>query len=732
MLAALRVWFLGLLAVGSWALAIWGAPLAVPLGANAGPSEFSASRAQAVMTRILAGQKPHPAGTAENQAVRDRLLAELATLNVPAETLSGMSCLSRRYGISCGTVSDIVAEAIPGDGKAILLVAHLDSVAAGPGAGDDASGVAAVVETVRALKAGPAGRHPVLILITDGEELGLLGANLFLTHPEWAGRVGVVVNAEARGNQGPSYLFQTSAGDEKLIDLYARNVSRPATSSLYGEIYKYLPNDTDLTLFLRAGLPGFNFAFIGDVAQYHTPRDGSGNLSPASLQSQGDNVLGLVRGLEATDFAALTGGAAIYFDILQRWLPRLPLAFALPLAAGSFLVIALAGWLNRRHRPKLRRPLAGLVMPPLLLLGCVAMGFAVTALAGLIAGNANPAFAHPLALRIALASGAWAMALFTTPRAGATASWLWLSGAGVAAAIFAPGLSPYFIFPSLVAALLLLLTVGFGRGIALIFSALAALIVFIGFAASGEAIMGLSAHPLFTVPLAIGLTALLPVMAAQKMGEGFSRVSVFLALLIAVCATAVAGFQPSYSADQPERLNLRYVEKDGQAWWLADPVSQLPPSLRSAAAFSMTPQVVAAWNGYAAPGGIVQLPMPSASVTRDGNSVGLDLHGSADASGMALIVPAGLKSVTVSGVKVRAPEGRVTINCATPDCASVNMVLEFAGAPPKSLLLAEQRYGLPANAAFLLKARPDWAVPSGQGDVSVLAEDVAIPAGSAP
>ena len=73
-----------------------------------------------------------------------------------------------------------------------------------------------------------------------------------MSHAEWSGRVGVVINAEARGNQGPSYLFQTSAGDEKLVDLYARSVAHPATSSLYGEIYKYLPNDTDLTPFLQA------------------------------------------------------------------------------------------------------------------------------------------------------------------------------------------------------------------------------------------------------------------------------------------------------------------------------------------------------------------------------------------------------------------------------------------------------------------------------------------------
>ena len=89
-----------------------------------------------------------------------------------------------------------------------------------------------------------------------------------------------------------------------LIDLYARSMARPATSSLYDEIYKFLPNDTDMTPFLKAGLTGYNFAFIGDVAHYHTPLDRIENLDPSSLQSQGDMVLGLTRALQGADFAS--------------------------------------------------------------------------------------------------------------------------------------------------------------------------------------------------------------------------------------------------------------------------------------------------------------------------------------------------------------------------------------------------------------------------------------------
>jgi len=443
-------------------------------------------------------------------------------------------------------------------------------------------------------------------------------------------------------------------------------------------------------------------------------------------------VLGSARGLESDDWSNLKSSGAIYFDVLGRFLPRMAVSLALPLSLCAFIAIALAGWLNGRGRKPMRGKLAAALMPLLFLLGALAAGFALEAIARLIAGSAP--FAHPIALRVSLAAGVWMMALLCMNGSGATASWLWLAGLGIAAAIFAPGVSPYFLFPSLIAAVLLLLTIGFGRSVALAIAALVMLVVWIGFAAQGEAIMGIAAHPLFTIPAAIGLTALLPLMGAQKIGEGFWRFSVILSLLVALGAAITAGLEPAFSATQPERLNLRYVEQDGKSWWLADPVNDLPDSMRTAAAFSKDPLVLAAWRGYVAPAGIVQLPSPTATVSRNGASITLDLHGSNDADGMLLMVPPGLSSVAVNGAQVLGLSGGSNpsmINCAGGPCATAHVVLNFAGPVARSVLVAETRYGLPSDAAFLLKARPDWAVPSGppsgQGDMSFAAADVPIP-----
>ncbi len=710
---------MGLAAVLVWAALRPSVPLALPEDVT--PSVFSAARAGEMLERLLGEQPPRPAGSPANDAFRQRLLVQLSRLGVAARVEGGMSCAARRGAVMCAQVRNVVAEVLPGSGKAVVLMAHLDSVAAGPGAGDDASGVAILLETIRALKTGGATGHPVIALFSDGEEMGLLGAAKFLEDPLNRARIGVVINAEARGNRGPSYLFQTSAGDSALIGLYAQGAQRPAASSLYAEIYKYLPNDTDLTPFLREGIAGYNFAFIGNSAHYHTARDTLANLSRGSLQSQGDNVLSLARGLVTADFASLQGQDSIYFDVLG-FVPRLAASFALPLALLALAGIALAGWLNLRPR-RGRQGMMDFVLPPLLLAGAVGMGFALHGLAAVISGNPDPSFATPEYLRAAFMFGVFAVLLGCARGSGSIAAWGWLAGFGVAAAIFAPGLSPYFIFPAALAALLLLVSVRGGRTPALIAAAAGAMIVWLGFAAESEAIMGLSAHFLFTLPAALGLMALLPLLPPLE--KNVRAISAAAAFAAALGCCIYAGLQPAYSEDQPLRLNLRYAEKDGKSWLLADPVAKLPEGLRAAAKFSAAPQTLQSLRGYAAPMGQTRLPAPSISITRLENRLTLNLHGGRGASAMTLLLPEGLSAVSLGGTKLPAQSG--LLRCGTPDCASAQIILEFTGVLPKSLLLVEERRGLPVPVSDIAAARPAWAVPSGQGDMTYLATDMPVP-----
>ncbi|HJR57463.1 MAG TPA: M20/M25/M40 family metallo-hydrolase [Rhizomicrobium sp.] len=535
-----RIWLLGVSALGIWFLSVHGSGRPAVRPADAPATEFSAVRADAILARLLGPELPRSSGSPEAAAFRARLQAELAQLGIPHQAITQESCRSRRNGQRvCLPVTNIRAVLVPGENPEVLLMAHTDSVPRGPGAADDASGVATILETMRALKArGLAGRRPIAALFTDGEERGLFGAYAYAGDAVNRARTGVVVNVEARGNQGPSLLFQTHVGDAPLIDLYARAAPHPATSSLYAEIYKILPNNTDLTPFLEAGIAGANFAFIGNARQYHTLQDRRESISPVTLQHHGENVLALTDALSRTDPATLKGGGAIYLDILGRWLPRLPASWALPLSVLAFVGIAVAGWYTPRERRLPQLPVLAALTPLFLLLLCVGVGFGLHMLAGLIGGSANPSLENPLWLRLALAFGVWAAALLTARWAGAIACWLWFAGLAVGSAIFLPGLTPYFLFPALVAAPLLLLTIRSGRGTALFVSALTALVIWLGFNGGSEAIMGLAMHPIFTVTAGFALLSLLPLMAGRRLGG-----SALASLAVALAFAVVAGFQ---------------------------------------------------------------------------------------------------------------------------------------------------------------------------------------------
>jgi hypothetical protein len=723
-----RIWAFAVLAAGIWLLSAYGQSRPDGLGLDAPAAQFSAARADAVLGRILGPQRPRPAGSAENQAARERILKELADLGVPARMQSRMSCYGEgRWGfITCGTVNNIIASVAPGQGREIqgqeiVLMAHGDSVAAGPGAGDDASGVATILETIRALKARslPPG-HPIVVLFSDGEENGLLGAAAYLSDPDVRARTGAVINMESRGNQGPSFLFQTGAGDAKLIDLYADAVPRYAASSLYAEIYKYLPNDTDMTPFLAAGITGYNFAFIGNAAQYHTPLDRRENIDPRTLQQHGDNLLGLTDALSRADLAGLKSGNAIYLDVLGRWLPRLPQSWSLPLSIAAFVLIAFAGW--RRERQTAKPWLAAALMPLLLLSGCIGIGFLLHGLAAWLSGYPDPSFAYPFRMRLSLAFGVFAVALLVAGRAGAIACWLWLAGLAIVCAIWAPGLAPYFLFPALVAAPLLLVRVG---NLTLFAASLVGLVIWLGLNQGSEPIMGLRLHPLFTVTAAFALLPLLPLLTPAK-GKGFCAV---LSLILAFGLAVAAGLQPAYSEAAPQRLNLRYVESEGKAWWLAQAASRLPESLRAAASFSQAPRRLVEM-GYAAPAGTAKYAPPSATVTRQGDIVTLDIEAQGD--GIMLEVPAAarLRAATVGGVTVAGDEKRTSIVCGTPDCTASRrrIILRLASSAALSLDLRLYRRGLPPEGAKLVAARGPLAVPSQGGDRTVLTAKIAIPA----
>jgi hypothetical protein len=313
-------------------------PAAVTAAAPA--ADFSSARALEHLRAI--SREPHPIGSAGHAAARAYVLRALAEQGLAPEVQkTSVAYPAGPNLVRGGTVENVVARLKgAGGGKAVLLAAHYDTVANSPGAGDNGSSVAALLETARALKAGTPPRNDVILLFTDGEEVGLLGARAFVAEHPWAQEVGVALNFDARGDAGPVVMFETSEGNGGLIRELARFAPHPRASSLAYDIYRLLPNDTDMTVFKRASLPGLNFAHLEGSTSYHARTDDLEHTDERSLQHKGSYALALARGFGGAQPAAAKEGNAVYFDVLGATLVHYPAAWVMPLTALLVLLAA--------------------------------------------------------------------------------------------------------------------------------------------------------------------------------------------------------------------------------------------------------------------------------------------------------------------------------------------------------------------------------------------------------
>jgi hypothetical protein len=367
--------------VSAWLFVVFLAFLALikfkapePAPASASPTEFSAERG---LTHIGAiATVPHPVGSDANGAVRKYLLAQLSSLGLSPQVFDGTGVRNSGNSVIVAHTHDILGR-LPGvqSSGAIMLMAHYDSVPLAPGAADDGAGVAAILESLRALRARSPLKNDLIVLFTDGEEAGLVGAEAFATGHPWMKDVSLILNFEARGNRGPSMLFETSPGNSSLIEATAHFASHPVGSSLFYSLYKLLPNDTDFTIFRPYRISGLNFAFGENLQAYHSGLDSAQNLSLASLQHQGSYALELTQYFGQINLSQLKerNHDDVFFDWLGSSMITYSESWVLP---GEMLVtlLLLSGIVLNIRRSHVR---IGRVM--LAFLPCIAILLAVPA-----------------------------------------------------------------------------------------------------------------------------------------------------------------------------------------------------------------------------------------------------------------------------------------------------------------------------------------------------------------
>lgn len=763
-----------LIAAGGIALLLAAALLAyrtpAALGPDAPPAVFSASRAQALLKDLVGDDVPHPMGSAANSKVRELVVQRLTALGYSVELQTGLACSTFA---TCGNPTNIIAT-YGGDlagSDAVLLAAHYDSVPAGPGASDDGVGVAALLEIARILTVTPMRRHPVVLLVTDGEEAGLLGAQLFTREHRLAKKIIAAVNMDARGVSGLSLMFETGTANAWLMRLYAGAISEPVTNSSTYLIYKSLPNNTDFTIFKSASYQGFNLAFIGDVAHYHTPLDTWSNASISTIQHQGDNALGALNSLaDAPDLPQIAQESkpkdSVFFDVFARRVVIWPVIMIFPASLAAFLgLLGAAVLLFRRERLNAR----SLGFGVLAALVNVTMSGTLSLCVMLLLRSARrlpplgaPSWiAHPHAMHM----GFTALSLLS---AAATAAWLvkragfwgiWLGGSLIVAllalvtAVLVPAASYLLVMTAVTAALASLPALRYmaqGQEPSLVaadFAVLApGLVMFtllLPLLLLLYAALGAIAWPITTMALSMNAYFLMPLLTNAT--PGARRIVTSLAAAAAFLGISVTLLLPSYSPEWPQRLNIEYwFDSDqGEAhWWAQAAAGHLPDAMARGGKFERVAR--SRFEGTAATGFFADapsLPLAAPELQQIAATPGPRSHfdllvrsargaptafvvfpASADIQTIQVSTPAGPLPVKLR--KLRS--GATTFLVAALPADGMQFGIDTAAAS-MSVRVFDQSYGLPEelpDGKNLQRARPRNATSSQDGDVTVVQRTV--------
>jgi hypothetical protein len=701
-----------------------------PVRTQAAAGAFDAGRAKARLARILGDQRPHPVDSAADDAVRERLIGELRTLGLRPVVRDQTACnaFDKSRLVSCARVRNVIAAIGPPTGKALLLSAHYDSTPVGPGAADAGVGVATLLEVAALLRQRRLQR-PVLFLFNEGEELGLLGARAFLADPA-SRNVEAMLNFEARGVTGAVTMFETSRPNASAVAALGA-VERPFASSLMTDVYRLMPNDTDVSIFRERGWLTLNFAMVGNETRYHSAGDNLGALDPRSLQHMGDQALAAATRLSAGNPAS--GGNRIFIDVLGRGLVQMPLAAGLVLLAGLVVGFGLVAW---RRRALVRQPAAVLL--------AIVLAAGVAWLASAVMGELRVGSywrAHPEWTFLAIYASALLGVLLSLRSMGAgstreqlrAAFWLVFLLLGAGLATVAPGAIIYFLFPPL--AMLIGVAAGRWHRSAEPLGAVVALVLL--YVTWGEMLTLLEAlfspGPLWIVA-PLGSLLMIPALIELEpvLSRAARRAILTGSALLALAGWVVAGTAPAYSSDRQQIFTIEHVTSVPERrprWSVLNDLRPLPDGFRRGLDWALEELPHSKSKRWTAPAPPASLAPPEVQVvgraTRGhARAVRLRLrtHG---AERVMLTAPAdaAIRAAGIAGhvrpLKANVSDGRYFIRCSGRSCDGQVFIVVIGKPGPVPVTLVGMRNGLPAAAAPLLDARPDVARPQYTPDQTV-------------
>lgn len=272
------------------------------------PLPFDGIRAMTHVRALAEDIGPREAGSEQEEAAKDYVADYLTGL--------GYQVYVTAFALPGGRVSHNVRAVKPGASlSTVILGAHIDTVAGSPGANDNGSGVAVLLELARDLQ--PASVLPRLEFVFFGTEEVVgddpnqhhLGSRHYvdmLTPEEAAELAGMIsVDMVAFGNE---FLVRTM--DRGPLDL-ANMLLELAADTGISAIYALDPGETgwsDHEAFENAGYPVAWLERRPD-ATHHTADDTHAHCEPELVQQTGEFLLSFITTLEAGDLEMLQAAA---------------------------------------------------------------------------------------------------------------------------------------------------------------------------------------------------------------------------------------------------------------------------------------------------------------------------------------------------------------------------------------------------------------------------------------
>jgi hypothetical protein len=265
-------------------------------------ADFSGENAFAILKVLANDIGPRPMGSPAEQRALAYAVSKFAEYGcqesyvIPCTVAQGINTNS---GIAVGVLKG-------NTGRIIVIGGHIDSAGPEiPGANDDGSGAACVMELARVL--GRSRHESTLVFCCwGGEEEGLLGSDYFVDHFSLIDSVALMLQIDMADGAGalavdpdaglqqsaPRWL--TKAAYEVYFDsLHYEGLTYPTHfAALNSSLIE--GTGSDQAAFIEKGIPAIDFTADVDYP-IHTPEDDVAHFTPAGLERSGNLVLGLVR-----------------------------------------------------------------------------------------------------------------------------------------------------------------------------------------------------------------------------------------------------------------------------------------------------------------------------------------------------------------------------------------------------------------------------------------------------